>query len=791
MADLEDLELIARLQRGGTYRGAEDCASAHLAPAKQYHSVLLARTNSDDWPIRDVAHDDKKITLSVLDQRSTSSFLYPADELIRELGELERWSPDELRVIDTLGRQVNLEDALNPTPTIAPVELEQNDLNDLLKKLRQNRSTFVGTNSHLWEGLKGDNSDIVEAWRSPPIPFDAVVLSPAIEEGRRRDIQRAFLSTLTLSDDDRDRLFPAKPREDSQSDNPKGACERVPDIYAFVDASDTDYDDVRRVAVRLTGGVELKVALARAAHFDWASDEDYFRKVKSALLPWRKEEPSVFLDYGTPRNESFAELGRGLERGNFDMVELNAHEAGRLIFESAGAVVARGRYGDKQLKVNHAMLMDYEPDPKRTQRFEHRLVILAAEGTGRFSDLLTSDNLIAVPSQDSSSAYRYSRYFFDTRGSKAIDPGRFCTVDGARGAVRALLAYVDANQTEAGSLETDNGRPSVDAGPPQSDEDKETCDPELVKKTRFAILPEFEWMRQMTHLKGKDISVVTDDEFEVPNAMLLMSSRFADLDEDLQSLRPDYYVRARRLLDAEFKPLEAAQLELHKNAVIRLREALENESADRPAKDENGVLLLGFRGMEPADKSVAEKVRQVHAMFAPNRLGLVCGALFFLIVGPTLVVWKTGTKEAGTEILTDPLRFGSDRKVQDFIHRAIDLRGHLRNPEKPDLLAKIFNGQSYVDAAIVDLDEAILTILPFYGPEAQVVDARTYFVAMASLADSFQKVGERLSDYEDKHDSGIEEQDLVMAGGGGGHSSDLLRETMRVALEISKALVSK
>jgi hypothetical protein len=97
-ADDHDMELIARIQRGGTARAnkkAEDPEAAKktpeqrcieaLSPRSHYGSVLLAHNKQLTWPVYVKKGTEQKVDLLVSSRFSTSSFIFPANTLIENL----------------------------------------------------------------------------------------------------------------------------------------------------------------------------------------------------------------------------------------------------------------------------------------------------------------------------------------------------------------------------------------------------------------------------------------------------------------------------------------------------------------------------------------------------------------------------------------------------------------------------------------------------------------------------------------------------------------------------------
>jgi hypothetical protein len=141
-------------------------------------------------------------------------------------------------------------------------------------------------------------------------------------------------------------------------------------------------------------------------------------------------------------------------------------------------------------------------------------------------------------------------------------------------------------------------------------------------------------------------------------------------------------------------------------------------------------------------------------------------------------------------MLTHPIQFGGDRQIQQFIRRAVSLRSNLCAKDRPDALANALGGEQPLREYVDQLDNAILSVLAFYGPETQIVEADRYFASLATLAGGLQGILTKITQYEKQHRTGIDGSTLT-ADTGSVTESTLFRETLGVALEIAKVLAGR
>ena len=654
------LRLIARLKRGGTHivpgaslagaalpEGPESdyaaCPPAALTPHDSYASVLIrARTTGTDT-VRSASAGEGTYRLGVRGAHSTSSFLFPAQHLARSgqgqepaampiVRQVYSWQ--ELDTTFNAWRQPAAGGATAPTAITEQIHPDTAEALDrsirdyfLVQELgaRQPRIDFAGISSHWLEGYPGNKDNFEEVARSQPIPYDPVLLSDSVPRPVADKLQLAFHSTRGIREEIRDLLFRitgySVPAPDG--DGRQVICRRSPDVHSFVPASHSDYEMVREWIVNLWGGVKLRLALSRDAHWNWDRDKQYFRRLQALLLGRGAPSGSaagadfpVLLDYALYEGD-FAQLRAAIERGEYHVAELNAAEAGRVLHERTATLVGSAYYRDKRIQRE-----SYPASFSLDDVSSYRAVLFSRGPLGGIAGFVENigNSCLALTGGDSSGVNRAALEFFAVGRETPLPASRLQYLDDA-------AAVIEAVRTGAGESGNCRGGGGADYG----------------------LLAEFDFIRTAENKRVlSQFHALPLGQVSLTNAMMLFSRRYAPLDEDFQ---PDGSIsdgRVRSLLTSDGVDVSEQELARRRLALKKFKAVVADS---RPIYVDLGEGETGFLGYAPVDKSVARAMALAYGQYARNYIALIASSLLLLLLGTGLIVWRAYRRRAGTDVM--------------------------------------------------------------------------------------------------------------------------------------------
>ncbi len=451
VADLvvNDLELVARIRRAGRFvvpqsdwdnnkRPDSDPEYAEYnapEPLDHYRSLVVMHRNSGVWPPplpRDLFRAQSiqernldKVTISFSGYRSTSEFVYPFAHITRK-----GWRD---RIVESPRRTAGRREDAWKLKMVSVDSAHYGDKREIAerKQLTESLASETGdfqlfcTSDHKfyasYPNEKARHARFEEVYRSPPIPFDALVVrKSALGLVELQKLRRAFLSTRDMAPKERAECFPWSPTEDDNQ-----SFLRSPDVHDFVEADDAEYDKIRQEAAVAFGGAIVRVAVAKQVHRSESRDMMFFRQWMKDVLKAQPDSP-VFLDF--VYYDSFDEIATDLKDGRVHLGELNVTRAATLLGREEGVLLGRSVFGGEDF---------------------YRFVIVTAEPNKKTVDSIQTAGPFAITSRASGSGFVYPVEYLQSRGRS---PKERIEVGNADNVLDAVLRYANESQDPKSAL---------------------------------------------------------------------------------------------------------------------------------------------------------------------------------------------------------------------------------------------------------------------------------------------------------------------------------------------------
>lgn len=598
-----------------------------------------------------------------------------------------------------------------------------------------------------------------EVWRSGPINYAVVAFKKGAQADANKELRKRFYNA----------------EAEFQSD------ETSVHAVGFNEADQKELNRYWPFLVAADGGSTVRMGLSTLAHRYPRKDDTYFRKLRNHLLtPSRSRtgkeavieplnegrcgvfERPVYLDYSFESGD-FVQMSRQLEDGEFDIVTLNAHEAGRVLHNRTGSLMASAEYMDCS-KLNDAGKC---VDRAAVDKYQVALFKYCEPGVIDFSmsQALADKSCIAVDRKDTSSINRYAAWFADKRGAE-LQESRLLKVHGAFGISRALI----------------NGR-NKDFG-----WDPESCD-SIDAGAQYGLLSRFDYEKTVAHLQEAEKKAVQEDgpaevrqpcaiyfEEEIPNASLLFSRRFLARDEDLTD---DSHWWDFRWLNPETRQQSKTAVCERVSAVQSIKRGLRLLEGIPEAETKGG-----FYRYQPKGMVSALNLREVYSHYSTDFVGLGIAMLVLVLLATASMVFFSYRKHSGEEIVIDRLHLGGDKQVQDFIFHAIRINQWLVEGANEKRQIEIFGSKDELYRLRERLQGSLLKILAIYQQESTVTILSEYLGALKELVDVVTIVTKQVEEWEELHNSNLPDD----APDKRTDYSSVIQQGVTLAVAIGKAL---
>ena len=604
LADLErPLEPVARLLRGQLIRN-----SAEQPPTKEqtrdgletYSSVIVMRRNSSAWPPEP---GTTNFVLGASGPLSTSGFLYPAFWLVDQLSSraVTGATPSDFRVQVSIPSETGTSTLIDLAEAVAnPMAWEHPGRESdgvkvvkLFESLATNSApfSFMGIGLDRFKKLLNSekNKELFDLGESPPIFFDVLAVDAEVAAANfdpLAALKDTLLSTRHLLHAQRTNLFRPVHRPSL------GGWTFVPDIHSFEGTKDSEYDDLRRKWVRLSGGPVIRFGMSSTVHAqNPEAGLKYFRRVRRALMKPGKGKTPAFLQIEYRPDQTLQDLAAQLKSEQLDVIEAAAGETGRLIYEDRGTAIAIARFRDRVSGQS-----GIHPQPEFVNGLEHPFVILCATGKSHLLDLLGSSDRIAHPDERNSSGSRFPVHRLDKeKVSGGALRRRLLEVNDYLGVYKALSDYRE--------------------------------NPKRTNAAKFGIMAEFQWNRLNAEFTNNGFyRLDTIDEGKIPNAMLVAGTHFVP--PDITGL--DLVARGKRLLiGIQGREKNPAEVQKRRAALQSFVGALnEAQPAIDPSSDRPGFIQYTIVPPE-----IIRHVREVHASFVDGVDWATLPVLALIVLG--------------------------------------------------------------------------------------------------------------------------------------------------------------